>query len=148
MARTETKNIVVIRAATQSVGGFPSVQMNVGEDIQKNFHNIWMGMCVTPNDADANADGNWVLYLESDSTEAIFVPSTANLNLENINFKIIACGCWHASNQTPWNMSAPLGKTSRNVRQNGRLILVVNVEGITAGTTNVKIMLCAGSSAM
>ena len=146
MARTETKNIVIARGPTQAANTTVSVSMNVGEDIQKNFHNIWMGMCVTPNDADANADGNWVLYLESLLTAPILDAGTANMNLETENFKIIACGCWHASNQTPWNFSESLGKTSRNIRQNGRLILLVRNEAITAGLWNGKVMLCAGSN--
>ena len=145
MAKTETKNIVVARAGTQTGTGSVSVQMNVPDDIQQNFHNIWMSICVTPNDQDANCDGTWVLYLEPDSTVAVFDPTIANLNLENINFKIIACGCFHASNQAPWNMSQSLGKTSRNVRQNGRLILVTQMEALTVGAAVVTVMLCAGS---
>ncbi len=145
MARTETKNIVAVNSPTQAASGTVSVQMNVPDDLQMNFHNIWMSICITPNDADANANGYWVLYLEPDSTAAVFNPSIAALNLETINFKIIACGCWHASNQAPYNLGVPLGKTSRNVRQNGRLILVTQIEGITAGNTNVDLMLCAGS---
>ncbi len=144
MAKTETKNIVVGNFAGGI--GTQSIQMNVLEDVQKNFHNIWMSVCEEPEDADANANGQWVLYLENDSTRAIFAPSVANLNLENRNYSIIACGCWMASNQAPYNMGVPLGRTSRNVRQNGRLILVSYVEGVSAGLVRTKLMLCAGST--
>ncbi len=145
MARTETKNIVFASSDDVPVGGLVSVQMNVPDDIQKNFHNIWMSLSAHPINADANAEGTWVLYLEPDSTEPIFSPSLVNINLENINFKIIACGIFHASNQTPFNMNETLGKTSRNVRQNGRLILVSRIGASSSGLIKVEVMLCAGS---
>jgi len=145
MARTETKNIVVAHAVGTGIGE-TSTQMNVGEDIQKNFHNIWLSMCVEPQTVGANANGQWVFYLESDAAAAIMTPSVGFLNAETKNYQIIACGCWVASNETPWNFSENVGKTSRNVRQNGRLILVVRNEGITSGLTDTKVMLCAGST--
>ncbi len=144
MADTETKKLVY---STNAVGlnGSSSLQLVVPDGFKMNLHNVWWGMSIEPENADANAQGTWVLYLESDSTVGIFVPSITNLNLENINFKIIACGTWMGSNQTPYNMSEHLG-TSRNIRQNGRMVFVMRVNGITAGNARVVMSLCAGSN--
>ncbi len=142
----ETKNIVVVESSVTPLGGVVSVQMNVPEDIQKNFHNIWINICVNPVDADANAEGTWVLYREEDATRALMDVAPVTLNLETVNYKIIACGCWFASNQTPFNLHENMGRTSRNIRQNGRLILITRVNARTAGNTSIVLMLCAGSN--
>ncbi len=142
----DTKRIVASRI---SAGGLltTSIQFLNPDGIQTNMHNIWYGACVTPVDADANCDGQWAIYREEDVTRAIFAPTIANLNLETINYKIVACGCFHASNQTPFNLGNTLGSTSRNVKQNGRLILVLQVEQITAGSMAITLLMCTGSKA-
>ncbi len=103
----DTKRIVAASTAVP-VSSIVSIQFQNPDTIQTNLHNIWFSVCVEPESADANANGTWVLYREEDSTRAIFDPTTVNLNLETINYKIVACGCWTGSNQTPYNMSDSL----------------------------------------
>ena len=141
----DTKRIVIGNFADVAAGVGTSVQLLNPDNQQTNLHNIWFSVCVNPKNADANVTGQWVLYREEDITRAIFVPSVANINLETINYKIIACGCFMGSNQKPVSLHQTLGKTSRNVKQNGRLILACIPENMTAGNAEIELMICSGS---
>jgi len=143
LVKSETKKLVFGTAAP-AAGGLLSVQLVVPDGMQNNLHNIWLGMGAEPETAGANSHGQWVLYVEPDSVKAIFTPSITNLNLENLNWQIVACGTWYAANEMPFNFSTQI-KTSRNIRQNGRMILAFFVEGATAGNTRITISLCAGA---
>ena len=107
-----------------------------------NFHNIWIGVTCEPVNADANAQGTWVLIAMLDSITAVPTFTDVILNLEASNVKIIACGVWSASNQSPFNYSTQI-KTSRNIPAGGRLVLVSNSTGISAGQVSNRVMLCA-----
>ena len=96
-----------------------------------NFHNIWLSACQEPVDADANAQGSWVLFLRK-AGQAIPIFSDAIIDSELHNNNIIALGVWCASNQTPWHLSTQI-KTSRNLGPLDALDFVVHVQGITAG---------------
>ena len=125
-----------------------NTQVNVVLDVptepreEVNFHNIWGGISAEPVNADANAQGNWVLLILRDATQAILNFTDANINLETSNQDIIACGVWGASNQTPFGISIN-PKTSRNLPAGGRLILACHVTGVTSGNVSIKCMLCA-----
>jgi len=119
-----------------------TVQVPASPKEEVNFHNIWMSVSVEPEGADVNAQGTWVLFFISDSAvgDPSFVDVT--LNLETANAKIIACGVWSASNQSPYNYSTQI-KTSRNVPAGGRLVLKNTVTGATSGNSSNRLMLCA-----
>ena len=110
-----------------------------------NYHNIWASFCVEPQDADANANGFWILWLKPDVAQTDPVFDSAEFNAGTKNMVIIACGCWTASNQTPFNKEIHLN-SSRNLVANQELVLTVRQNGLTSGSSRVLIMLCAGLS--
>ncbi len=102
-----------------------------------NFHNVHFGYAVEPQNADANANGTWALFCIPDAVSA--VPSTAvsALELEGSNPFLWALGVWTASNQTPYTSGDFVIRSSRNCPRNGRLIMIVDVEGISAGDSRI-----------
>jgi len=107
-----------------------------------NFHNIWGSVSVEPQDADANAQGTWVLYISR--IGQVFVTFTdANINNEASNAIIIACGVWSASNQSPYNSGPIHPKSSRTLQAGDSLALQNVVTGITAGLASNRVMLCS-----
>ncbi len=109
---------------------------------QVNFHNIWASAGATPVNADANADGWWVLYLRR-AGETFLDLSEALLNSEVENQRIIACGQWQASNQHPWNMEPMQLKTSRNLNPGERIQLGFRIRAVSGGAVSSTLMLCA-----
>ena len=110
-----------------------------------NYHNIWFGFSVEPQDADANAQGNWVLWLKPDVTQTDVFWTDLNINAQTTTQFIIACGVWGASNQAPFNFSSQL-KSSRNLVANQELVLSIHQTGISAGLSSVKAIICASLS--
>ncbi len=110
-----------------------------------NYHNIWGSFSVEPQTADANANGWWILWLKPDVTQTDPAFTKTVINAQDFNQMIIACGTWMASNQTPFNKEIHLN-SSRNLVANMELVLTVRQDGITAGNSQLNIMLCAGLS--
>ena len=108
---------------------------------QVNFHNIWASFSHEPVNADANAQGSWILYLRREG-EARPSFTDAFVNAETRNQGIIACGVWGSSNQTPFNKEIRI-QTSRNLNPGERLELIVVQAGITAGDGLARLMICA-----
>ena len=108
-----------------------------------NYHNIWFGIVIEPENADANANGSWVLWENRDTNVADPVWTDALIDGGDQNMKVIACGVWGASNQTPYNFSSQL-KSSRNFVANQELVLSARINGISAGNALVRTILCAG----
>ena len=102
-----------------------------------NAHGLRVSFIVEPQDADANGNGNWVLYCLPDEVSAQPTSTTAVLELEGANAFIWALGTWAASNQTPYCKDIEIG-TSRNCQQGARLLFVVFQEGISAGLSRVR----------
>ena len=109
---------------------------------QINFHNIWLGVAVEPQNAGANCQGTWVLYIVK--AGAGFLGFTdANVNAEGRNQEIVACGVFASSNEASWTMPPTQIKTSRNLNPGESLRLQCTVTGITAGVASSRVMLCA-----
>ena len=107
-----------------------------------NYHNIWWGFSVEPENADANANGIWVLWQKMDTNVPDTIWTQANLNSDNFNMQIIACGTWVAANQTGYVFSSRMS-SSRNLVANQELKLTVAVHGVTAGVCRVLLIICA-----
>ncbi len=102
-----------------------------------NVHDVSASLAVTPTSADANCDGIWALVVLPRGSTAVPTITTANLNLELENPTIWGIGVFQASNQTPWNMPRFAPRTSRNLPKGARVVLILAVEGLTAGTAQV-----------
>ena len=145
---SEPKRIVVddgtFGANTQENIGFGP---GTGDIIRRltNYHNIWWGFSCEPQNADVNAQGVWVLWMKPDVTQADVVWNNTNINANDFNQMIIACGIWGASNQTPFVFSSQL-KSSRNIVANMELRLSIRVTGVTSGSVAIKSIMCAGLS--
>ena len=102
-----------------------------------NFHNVHFGFGVEPENADANANGTWVLWCIPDAVSAVPATAISALEVEGSNPFLWAMGVWTASNQTPYNLGDQVIRSSRNCPRNGRLVLSVDVEGISAGNSRI-----------
>ncbi len=144
----EPKRISVLESSPAlGVGGQHSVRFGPGTGtiIRRltNYHNIWWGFSIEPQDAAANANGIWVLWNKMNTNEADTTWSLANILTDNFTMQIIACGVWAASNESPYNFGSNL-KSSRNFVANQELVLSVHVNGSSAGLVHVISSLCAG----
>ena len=111
-----------------------------------NYHNIWAGFMVEPQDADANAHGLWVLWQKFNTNSSDVDWTLANIASDDFNMLIIACGLWGASNQSPFNMPPIHLNSSRNLVANQELVMTVKNLGQSAGLSRTVVSLCAGLS--
>ena len=95
-----------------------------------------------PQDAGANCQGTWILWINRENqTAPAFTDSV--VNNETNNYNIIACGVYSASNEKPWNSGPIHPETSRTLAPGDELGLTVMVTGITAGLASTRAMICA-----
>ena len=94
-----------------------------------------------PEVTDANAQGNWVLYIVK-AGGAVIPWSDVTINAEINNFFIIACGVWGASNQMPYNTEVH-PTTSRTLNPGDKLVMSSTVTGLTTGQVTGKAIICA-----
>ena len=134
-----------VNETNDGAGSSTSAILQVPSDPREevNFHNIWGGVSVEPQNADANAQGTWVLYVLRDPAAGLVDFTDAFVNLETLNALIIACGVYSASNQSPFTGQPIQIKTSRTLEAGARLILTSTITGITAGLASNRVMLCA-----
>jgi len=145
----EPKRISIIAHPNTGVGNQVSSRFGPGTGTilrrMVNYHNIWFGFTCEPINADANASGQWVLWLKANTNDPDTTWSTANFLTDDFTMQVIACGVWSASNQSPYTFSSQL-KSSRNLVANQELVLTVHPEGISAGQISIDTSLCAGLS--
>ncbi len=106
-----------------------------------NYHNIWASFNTEPENADANAQGSYVLYVRKEGVGATTWSNT-KINDEEQNPQIIACGAWGSSNQTPETITIH-PSTSRTLQAGDKLVLSVHIHGITAGVCSIQAVICA-----
>ncbi len=135
---------IQVNEANLGAGVTTSVDLSVPTDPREevNFHNIWAGVSVEPQDTDANAQGTWVLFILRENATSIGWTDVI-LNNETNNPIIIACGIFSCSNQSPFNLDPVNPKTSRTLQPGDRLRLSATVTGITAGLASTRVLLCA-----
>ncbi len=108
-----------------------------------NYHNIWASVTAEPEDAGANSSGVWVLWIKTDQTAADATFTLANLQAETFNQRIIACGAWAASNESPYSSGPIHPLTSRTLMVGEALKLSIIAHGQTIGDTSYNVLLCA-----
>ncbi len=139
----QAKRIAVFESNLGAGSGVNAILTSPVEPREEvNFHNIWASASVEPQDAGANCQGTWVLYLIQENTPAINFTDVV-VNGQGNNQNIIACGVFSASNESVWN-SGPINvKTSRNLNPGDSLAMNCTVTGITAGLASTRVMICA-----
>ncbi len=137
----QRKRVHVNSTLVAGVGNATSLIGTIDESNGVNAHNLNFCFTCEPDSTDANSAGQWVLWCLPDETSGIPNPSIAGLEAEGSNAFLWASGLWNASNQTPYTSPNIHIATSRNCQNGARLVLIVRVEGITAGSTRVVQML-------
>ncbi len=145
MTGRTTKRIFV-NESNQGVNGQLITDYKVTAD-KVNCSNIWFSFTIEPENADANAQGSWVLFANN-REEADIDWTDANLNDDTLNQLVIAAGVWSASNQTPITCSKSAGNISRNIRKDGKLGLTIKQTGITAGLSSIRGMLMCNTTTL
>ncbi len=120
------------------VGVTHSNVYTIDESNGVNVHGLRLSFVCEPESADANANGNWVLWCIPDEVSAVPVLTTAGLETEGSNAFIWALGTWAASNQTPFCLPETNLGTSRNCQNGARVILEVGRQGVSAGNVRVR----------
>ena len=110
-----------------------------------NVHGLWTDFSIEPENADANANGTWVLWCLPDAVSAVPAIGVGTLETEGSNPYIWACGTWIASNQTPFHGNVrPM--SSRNCQNGARIVLSIFNQGVSAGLVRHLMMICSFSN--
>ncbi len=136
---------IQVNESNVGAGGVVDVFLQPPADPREeiNYHNIWVGVTGEPQDAAANAQYTWVLYVIRAGITVTPIFTDAQINNETFNPAIIACGVGSGSNETPFNVIPTQIKTSRTLNPGDSLGLQLITTGITAGLSSNRVMLCA-----
>ena len=137
----ERKRVHVNSVLQAGVGTSANLIGTIEESNGVNAHNVHFCFTCEPDSTDANAAGTWVLWCIPDENSTVPGATIANLEGEGSNAFLWASGLWNASNQTPYSSGDMTFGTSRNCQNGARLVLMVHVEGISAGSTRINKML-------
>jgi len=113
-----------------------------------NAHNVHINFICEPETAGANAHGAWVLWCLPDELSTQPSSAIVNLELEGANQFLWACGLWAASNETPFVLGDTTFGTIRNCANGARLILAIQMDGVSAGAVRVDTMLTANTKSL
>ena len=120
------------------VGTTQNVEIDLDETDSVNFHGMHYCFSIEPENADANANGFWVLYcLPAQVINLADLPTTfGTLDDEGFLPYVWGVGCWTASNQAPFHYDfAPA--TSRNCQRGARILGRITLAGVSAGNVRV-----------
>ncbi len=114
------------------------LQIDLDETNATNIHGLRYCFSIEPENADANANGFWILYcLPSQFIDTTTLPNSfANLDNEDFLPYVWGVGCWTASNQAPYHYEFT-PRTSRTCQNGARLHGVIVKEGISAGAVRI-----------
>ena len=129
----ETKSNSTLNSNTAD---FVEIQLTEGPNV--NIHGLRYCFSIEPENADANANGFWVLYCYPASVLSVndFPSTFATLDNEDFLPYVWGVGCWTASNQAPYHYEFT-PKTSRNCQQGARIVGVITKTGISAGAVRI-----------
>ena len=123
---------------TSTVNESKIVEIDLDETDAVNFHGMHYCFSIEPENADANANGFWVLYcLPAQVIATADLPATfATLDNEDFLPYVWGVGCWTASNQAPYHYEfAP--STSRNCQRGARILGRITTSGVSAGAVRI-----------
>ena len=123
-----------VHAITSSIGttGPLNLQADVDETNGANLHGLRCSMAIEPENAGANANGLWVLWCLPDAQSPIPNANFGSMETEAGNAFVWALGTWIASNETPWQHDIEI-RTSRNCQNGARIVLTIEIAGVSAG---------------
>jgi len=124
--------------ATLNSNSLDDIEIKLDEGPSVNAHGLRYCFSIEPENADANANGFWVLYcLPAAVITSPDLPSTfADLDNEDFLPYVWGVGCWTASNQAPYHYEfSP--STSRTCQNGARLRGTIVKTGISAGAVRI-----------
>ena len=130
---TNTSSNASLNAVTNGV------EIQFDETNVTNIHGLHWCFSIEPENADANANGFWVIFcLPGGVIQNSDLPSTIGTLGDDTKYSpyIWGLGCWTASNQAPFHYEfAP--RTSRNCQKGARVYAYIVKEGISAGNVRL-----------
>ena len=114
------------------------IDMEFLNDAMVNLHGYIAQIALEPQDADANANGIWAVWvLPNDLIINSQLPTTyGEFGNEDRSAYLWGYGPWVASNQTPYHMIFQ-PKGTRNMARESRVVLQVLIAGISAGVARL-----------
>jgi len=116
---------------------FIDIDFDKGQAV--NIHGFRMEFIAEPEDADANANGMWAVWvLPGGVIQNTDLPSSfGEYGNEEFAPYLWGMGPWAASNQTPAHIEfAP--KSTRNMQAGGRVVLELSISGLSAGLCRIR----------
>jgi len=129
----KNKRRVEVATGTSGVGvNFIDIAFDKGQVV--NIHGLRVESKVEPENADANANGLWAVWvLPGGVIQNSDLPTNfGGFGDEDIAPYLWGIGPWMASNQTPDHIEF-FPKSTRNMQAGGRLVFELFVSGISAG---------------
>ena len=114
--------------------------LELDESDAVNVHGLRYCFSIEPENADANANGFWIIYCFPagliDATNADLPASFGDLDSKTFNPYVWGLGCWTASNQAPYHGEFN-PRTSRTCQRGARILAYVCKTGISAGSVRI-----------
>ena len=110
------------------------IDLEFTDDAMVNLHGYIAQFAIEPQDADANANGIWAVWvLPGDVIQNSDLPTNyGEFGNEDRTQYMWGYGPFTASNQTPFHMNfAPKG--TRNMARGSRVVLQIFIQGLSAG---------------
>ena len=130
----KNKRRLEVSTGTPAANSNSFIDMDFETDTVVNIHGYRAEFAIEPQDADANANGLWAVWvLPGGVIQNADLPSSYGaFGQEDFAPYLWGYGPFIASNQTPEHIIfAP--KTSRNMQSGGRIVLQIFIQGISAG---------------
>jgi len=111
---------------------YTDIAFDAGQAV--NIHGFRMEFITEPQDADANANGIWAVYvLPGGVIQNTDLPvSFGEVGNEAFAPYLWGMGVWASANQTP-SHSEFVPKSTRNMQNGGRVVLYIRINGVSAG---------------
>ena len=131
-------NAESISNTTLNSNSADNITITLDEGPSVNAHGLRYCFSIEPENADANANGYWVMYcLPSQTVQLTDLPNTFS-TLDNEDFLpfVWGIGCWTASNQAPYHYEFT-PSISRTCQNGARLLGIIVKTGISAGAVRI-----------
>ena len=120
--------------------GADVVTVLLNESNAVNVHGLRYCGSIEPENADANANGFWILYCFPadviNTTNTALPTDWSTFDDEDFLPYVWGVGCWTASNQAPYHFEfAP--RTSRTCQREARIVGMIVKTGISAGAVRI-----------
>ena len=129
------KNKRRVEVATGQAGvSILFIDMDFDKGQAVNIHGFRAEACLEPENADANANGLWAVWVLPGGViqNADLPPGLGDFGNEDFAPYLWGIGPWCGTNQTPASIEfAP--KSTRNMQAGGRVVLEILINGVSAG---------------